>query len=108
MASEGSSSSGISAEGRIGSLEDAMGHLRAKLDEQDKKLQTVSKAGDQAWDLLNKELRQLRSDLTDKLKAVKDESHTGFKDAAITHGYFGNRITALESEVAKLKAKLDK
>ena len=81
-----------------------MGHLRAKLDEQEKKLQTVSKAGDQAWDMLNQELRELR----DKLKTVKNDSRTRFKDAAITHGDFGNRITALEAEVANLKAKLDK
>lgn len=81
-----------------------MGRLRAKLDEQEKKLQTVSKAGDQAWDMLNQELRELR----DKLKTVKNDSRTGFKDAAITHGDFGNRITALEAEVANLKAKLDK
>ena len=81
-----------------------MGRLRAKLDEQEKKLQTVSKAGDQAWDMLNQELRELR----DKLKNVKNDSRTGFKDAAITHGDFGNRITALEAEVANLKAKLDK
>ena len=81
-----------------------MERLRAKLDEQEKKLQTVSKAGDQAWDMLNQELRELR----DKLKTVKNDSRTGFKDAAITHGDFGNRITALEAEVANLKAKLDK
>ena len=57
MASEGSTSSGVSTEVRIGSLEDAMGRLRAKLDDQDKKLQVVTKAGDQSWDLLNKDLR---------------------------------------------------
>ena len=38
MASEGSTSSGVSTEVRIGSLEDAMGRLRAKLDDQDNKL----------------------------------------------------------------------
>ena len=81
-----------------------MGRLRAKLDEQEKKIQTVSKAGDQAWDMLNQELRELR----DKLKTVKNDSRTGFKDVAITRGDFGNRITALEAEVANLKAKLDK
>ena len=87
-----------------------MGRLRAKLDDQDKKLQVVTKAGEQSWDLLNKDLRQLRADLSasiDKLKDFKDEMRTGFKDVAITHGDFGNRITALETAVAKLKAKLD-
>ena len=87
-----------------------MGRLRAKLDDQDKKLQVVTKAGEQSWDLLNKDLRQLRADLsasTDKLKDFKDETRTSFKDAAITHGDFGKRISALETAVSKLKAKLD-
>lgn len=106
MASEGSSSSGVSAEERIGSLEAAMGRLRGKMDDQNKKLEAVSKAGEQSWDLLNKELRQLRADLTSKMKDFKEETRTGFKDSANTHGDFGNRITALEAEVAKMKAKL--
>ena len=54
--------------------------------------------------MLNQELRELG----DKLKTVKNDSHTGFKDTTITHGDFGNHITALEAEVANLKAKLDK
>ena len=109
MASEGSSSSEISAEVRIGSLESSMGRLRAKLDNQDKKLQDVTKAGEQTQDLLNKDLRQLREDLsasTEKLEDFKDETRTSFKDAAITHGDFGKRISALESAVSKLMAKL--
>ena len=87
-----------------------MGRLRAKLDDQDKKLQVVTKAGEQSSDLRNKDLWQLRANLsasTDKLKDFKDETRTGFNDAVITHGYFGNRITALETAVAKLKAKLE-
>ena len=99
MASEGSSSSGVSAEVRIGSLEAVMGRLRAKLDDQDKTLEAVSKAGEHSWDLLNKDLRQLRADLNGNLKDFKEETRTGFKDAANTHGDFGNRITALETEV---------
>ena len=85
-----------------------MGRLRIKLDAQDKKLDAVSKAGEQSWDLLNKDLRQLRADLTGNLKDFKEETRTGFKDSANTHGDFGNRITALENEVAKLKSKLEK
>ena len=108
MASEGSSSSGVSAEVRIGSLEAAMGRLRAKLDVQHKTLEAVSKAGEHSWDLLNKDLRQVRADLNGKLKDFKEETRTGFKDTANTHGDFGNRITALETEVAKLKSKVEK
>ena len=108
MASDDSSSSGVSAETRIGSLEAAMGRLRIKLDDNDKKLDAVSKAGEKSWDLLNNELRQLRDDLTGNLKYFKEETRTNFKDAANTHGDFGNRISALEIEVAKLKSKLEK
>ena len=87
-----------------------MGRLRAKLDDQDNKLQDVTKAGEQTWDLLNKDLRQLRADLsasTEKLEDFKDEMRTSFKDAAVTHGDFGKRISTLETTVSKLKAKLD-
>ena len=57
MASDDSSSSRVNAETRIGSLEAAMGRLRLKLDDNDKKLDAVSKAGEKSWDLLNNELR---------------------------------------------------
>ena len=109
MASEGSTSSGPSVDVRIGSLESSMGRLRARLDNQDKMLQDVNKAGEQTWDLLNKDLRKLREDLsasTEKLEDFKDEMRTSFKDAAITHGDFGKRISALEFAVSKLMAKL--
>ena len=108
MASDDSSSSGVSAETRIGSLEVAMGRLRIKPDDNDKKLDAVSKAGEKSWDLLNNELRQLCADLTGNLNEFKDETRTNFKDEANTHGDFGNRISALEIEVAKLKSKIEK
>ena len=107
MASDDSSSSGVNAETRIGSLEAAMGQLRLKLDVNDKKIDVVSKAGEKSWDLLNTELRQLRADLTGNLSEFKEETRTTFKDEANTHGDFGNRISALELEVAKLKSKLE-
>ena len=108
MASDDSSSSGVNAETRIGSLEAAMGRLRLKLDDNDKKLDAVSKAGEKSWDLQNNELRQLRGDLTGNLSDFKEETRTNFKDEANTHGDFGNRISALEIEVAKLKSKIEK
>ena len=107
MASDDSSSSGVNAETRIGSLEAAMGQLRLKLDVNDKKIDVVSKAGEKSWDLLNTELRQLRDDLTGNLNDFKEETRTTFKDEANLHGDFGNRISALELEVAKLKSKLE-
>ena len=42
------------------------------------------------------------------MEEFKDEVRTGFKDEANIHGDFGKRITALETAVAKLVAKLDK
>ena len=107
MASDDSSSSGVNAETRIGSLEAAMGQLRIKMDANDKKIDAVSKAGEKSWDLLNTELRQLRADLTGNLSDFKEETRTSFKDEANTQGDFGNRISALELEVAKLKSKLE-
>ena len=108
MASDDSSSSGVNAETRIGSLEAAMGQLRLKLDVNDKKIDVVSKAWEKSWDLLNTELRQLRDDLTGNLNDFKEETRTTFKDEANIHGDFGNRISALELEVAKLKSKIEK
>ena len=107
MASEDSSSSGVNAETRIGSLEAAMGQLRIKLDANDKKIDVVSKAGEKSWDLLNTELRQLRDDLSGNLNDFKEETRTTFKDEANIQGDFGNRISTLELEVAKLKSKLE-
>ena len=108
MASDDSSSSGVNAETRIGSLEAEMGRLRLKLDDNDKKLDAVSKAREKSWDLLNNELRQLRADLTGNLNDFKEETRTNFKDEANTHGDFGNRISALEIEMAKLRSKIEK
>ena len=107
MASDDSSSSGVNAETRIGSLEAAMGQLRIKMDANDKKIDAVSKAGEKSWDLLNTELRQLRDDLSENLNEFKEETRTSFKDEANIQGDFGNRIATLELEVAKLKSKLE-
>ena len=111
MASPSSSSSGPSVEVRIDSLETSMGRLRARLDSQDKKLEETSQAGEKTWDLLNEDLRKLREDhnaSSERMEDLKEEFRTGFKDAANTHGDFGKRISALETAVAKLVAKLDK
>ena len=112
MASHGSSSSsGPSVEDRIDSLENTMGRLRARLDNQDKLLQATSKAGEQTWDLLNKDIRKLQADhssSTENLEDFKEETRTSFKDAANIQGDFGKRISALETAVSKLMAKLGK
>ena len=76
-----------------------------------KNLQTTNKAGEQAWDLLNKDIRKLREDhsaSTENLDDFKEETRTSFKDVANAHGDFGNRISALEVAVNKLLAKMDK
>ena len=88
-----------------------MGRLRARLDNQDKLLQATSQEGEQTWDILNEDLRKLRADhsaLAENLEYFKEEVHTGFKDAANIHGDFGKRISALETVVSKLIARLDK
>ena len=88
-----------------------MGRLRARLDNQDKLLQATTKAGEQTWDLLNEDLRKLRADheaSTENLEDFKEETRTSFKDAANIQGDFGKRISALETAVSKLMAKIGK
>ena len=88
-----------------------MGRLRARLDNQDKLLQATTKAGEQTWDLLNEDLRKLRADheaSTENLEDFKEETHTSFKDAANIQGDFGKCISALETAVSKLMAKIGK
>ena len=111
MTSHSSSSSGPSVEDRIEALETSMGRLRGWLDSQDKKLEEASLAGEKSRDLLNEDVRKLREDhaaSSKRMEDFKDEVRTGFKDAVNTHGDFGKRISALETIVAKLVAKMDK
>ena len=92
MDSHGSSSSGPSADTRLESLEASLGRLRARLDNQDKLLQDSNKAGEQSWDLLNKDLRKLREDHSasaENLEDFKEETRTSFKDVANAQGDFG-------------------
>ena len=112
MASHGSSSeSGPTVEERIESLENTMGRLRARVDKQDKLLQATNQVGEQTWDILNEDIRKLRADHSasiGNLEDFKEELHTSFKDVANTQGDFVKRISALETAVSKLLAKLDK
>ena len=112
LAMEGSSSeSGLTVEERIESLENTMGRLRACVDKQDKLLQATNQVGEQAWDILNEDIKKLRVDhlaSSENLQDFKEEVHIIFKDVANTHGDFGKRISALEKVVSNLMAKLDK
>ena len=88
-----------------------MGRLRARVDKQDKLLQASNQAGKKTWDILNKDIRKLRADhmaSTENLEDFKEEIQTSFKDVANAQGDFGKRISALETAVSKLIAKLDK
>ena len=88
-----------------------MGRLRARVDKQDKLLQATNKAREQTWDILNEDIKKLRADhsaSTGNLEDFKEEVHTSFKDVANTQGDFRKRISALETVVSKLLAKLDK
>ena len=63
------------------------------------------------WDLINEDLRKLRADheaSTENVEDFKDETRTSFKDAANIHGEFGKRISALETAISKLMAKIGK
>ena len=88
-----------------------MGRLRARMDKQDKLLQATNQGGEQTWDLLNEDIRKLHADHSasaDNLEEFKEETRTSFKDVANVHGDFGKRISALETAVSKLMAKLGK
>ena len=111
MASNSSSSSGLSVESRIAALESAMGRLKGRLENQVKNLKETSQAGNKSWDLLNEDIRKSREDQagsSEKMEDFKDEVRIGFKDVANVQGDFGKRIRDLENEVAKLSAKLNK
>ena len=88
-----------------------MGRLRARVDKQDKLLQATNQAGEQTWDILNEDIRKLRADhsaSTENSEDFKEETRTSFKDVANTQGDFWKRISALETAVSKLIAKLGK
>ena len=57
-----SSSSGISVEGRLAEIESSLGRLKGRMDSHDNKLEELSHAGEKTWDLLNEDLRKLRSE----------------------------------------------
>ena len=80
------------------------------MDKQDKLLQATNQAREKTWDILNEDIRKLCADhsaSTENLEDFKEEVHTSFKDVANTQGDFGKRISALETAVSKLIAKLD-
>ena len=57
----------------------------SELKNHDKLLQDSNKAGEQSWDLLNKDLRKLREDHSasaENLEDFKEETCTSFKDVA--------------------------
>ena len=88
-----------------------MGRLRARVDKQDKLLQATNQAGEQTWDILNEDIRKLRANhsaSTENLEDFKEETRTNFKDVANTQGDFGKCISALETVVSKLMAKIGK
>ena len=106
-----SSESGPSVEDRMEALESALSRLRARVDQQNKQLQDNIKAGERAWDILNEDIRKLRDDLSSTAGSVEDlkeDTQTEFKDEAIVHGNFGNRICALEEAISRIQAKIDK
>ena len=81
------------------------------MDKQDKLLQATNQEGEQTWDILNEDTRKLCPDHSasiGNLEDFKEEVHTSVKDVANTQGDFGNHISALETVVSKLLAKLDK
>jgi RNA binding exosome subunit len=117
MASQGSSSSdsGPSVDARIGALEDRITSVRARVERQERLQQATNEAGEAAWDLLNDDIRSLRTDHTEQMQVVREEVQTGLKDVENTQGDYGKRITtletrltALETAVAKLVSKLEK
>ena len=81
------------------------------MDSHDNKLKEVSQAREKTWDLLNDDLRKLRSDQatsSEKMEEFKDEVHTGFKDNANMLGDFGKWLSELEIAVVNLAAKMNK
>ena len=105
MASDSSSSSGLSVEARLQEVESSLGRIRGRMSGLEKSMDDSNKVANKAWDLLNADLRKLREDQAGnagKMKSLKAEMRAGFKDDANVHGDFGRRLVALEEAVAKL------
>ena len=108
MASDSSSSSGLSVEARLQEVESSLGRIRGRMSGLEKSLDDSNKAANKAWDLLNADLRKLREDQAGsagKMKSFKAEVRTGFKDEANVHGDFDKCLAALEAAVEKLDLK---
>jgi len=69
--------------------------LKAVVREQARSMLNNDFSGEQRYDLLVQDLKDLREDLT-------SDSDAQFKDVANVHGDFGNRLSRLEAKIDKL------
>ena len=116
MASQDSTSSGssMSVDQRIESLENQIAEIRGRVERQERLQRENKESVDSSWDLLNTDIRQLRTEHEAHRQDIREEATTGFKDVAVTLGGSGQRIADLEvhlvtmeTVVAKLASKLE-
>ena len=117
MASQDSSSSGstMSVDQRIESLENRISEVRARVERQERLQRENKESVDSSWDLLNKDIFQLRSEheahqqgTEAHLQDIREEADTGFKNVAVTFGSYGQRIADLELRLDTMETAVDK
>lgn len=95
---------------RLADLEQALEKLQDQLKVQVHPTRPSSDSEGESLDSINNDLRNLKKEFdssTEGIVEFKDDVFTQFKDAAVTFGDFGRRITALEIAVKKILTKLD-
>ena len=95
---------------RLADLEQALEKLQDQLKVQVHPTRPSSDSEGESLDSINNDLRNLKKEFdssTEGIVEFKDDVFTQFKDAAVTIGDFGRRITALEIAVKKILTKLD-
>jgi hypothetical protein len=90
-----SSKPGPSLEERLGEMQMELIKLKAVVREQARSMLNNDFVGEQRYDLLVQDLKNLREDLT-------SDSDAQFKDVANVHGDFGKRLSKLEAKIDKL------
>ena len=111
----------MSVDQQIESLENRIAKIRGRVERQELLQRENKESVDSSWDLLNKDIRLLRTEHDAHRQEteahqhdIREEANNGFKDVAVTLGNFGQRIADLElrldtmeTAVGKIASKLE-